>query len=85
MLSKYDILVNFAAVSSGGADRNNNFAEQLQDTVNLIELKIFQKKKKFWIQLRSNPVLRLTNVPGDPAFKLVFQTLNSLLQREKIC
>lgn len=44
MLKKFDNLVNFSAVSSKGADRNTNFEEQLQDTVNLLEMKIFLKK-----------------------------------------
>lgn len=41
VLSKFDICVNFAAVISRGADKNSNFAEQLQDTVGLLEMDLF--------------------------------------------
>lgn len=54
VLGKFDICVNFAVVISRGADKNTNFAKQLQDIVGLQETG--KKKKRLWIQLKSNSV-----------------------------
>lgn len=44
VLGKFDICVNFAVLISRGADKNTNFAKQLQDIVGLQET---GKKKGF--------------------------------------
>lgn len=72
VLGKFDICVNFAVVISRGADKNTNFAKQLQDIVGLQET---GKKKK---ALDSAEIKLSTSVKhflqtGYPAFNLFFR------------
>lgn len=72
VLGKFDICVNFAVVISRGADKNTNFAKQLQDIVGLQET---GKKKKV---LDSAEIKLSTSVKhflqtAYPAFNLFFR------------